>query len=174
MRVEKQAIIDEVSETVAGAEFVILTNCIGMTVAEMSALRGKLSERDSRLLVTKNTFIRIGAERAGKPGLETWLEGPTAMITGVAPITDVAKDLKAFAKSNERFRIKGGLMGTQVVSSKEIDALADLPSREVLLGRLLGTLAAPMTQLVGVLNQKVLSLLYVLKAIEDKKSGSGR
>ena len=75
---------------------------------------------------------------------------------------------------NERFRIKGGLMGTQVVSSTEIDALADLPSREVLLGRLLGTLAAPMTQLVGVLNQKVLSLLYVLKAIEDKKSGSGR
>ena len=80
MRVEKQAIIDEVSETVAGAEFVILTNCIGMTVAEMSALRGKLSERDSRLLVTKNTFIRIGAERAGKPGLEAWLEGPSDAV----------------------------------------------------------------------------------------------
>ena len=88
-------------------------------------------------------------------------------------VTVVAKLLTKFIKDNERPALKGGRFGTEALSATDIEDMATIPSREVLLGKLVGTIAAPLSQVVGVLNQKVSSLLYVLKAVEEKKSKEG-
>lgn len=173
MRAEKDAIIQEVGGLIGDSEYVFLTACKGMSVAKISDLRASLRELQARLTVTKNTFIRIGAERAGKQGMEPLLDGPTCIVTG-GSVTAVAKALKTFAKSNEHLKLKGGLLGTRPLSAGDIDEMANIPPREILLARVVGTIAAPMTQLVGVMSQKILSIVYVLKAVEDKKGGSGQ
>jgi large subunit ribosomal protein L10 len=87
-------------------------------------------------------------------------------------VTQVAKVLRAFAKAatNKLPVVKGGYLSGQTLVAAQVESLADIPPREVLLGRMVGTIAAPMTRLVGAMNQKICSLLYVLKAVADKKA----
>jgi large subunit ribosomal protein L10 len=171
MRLEKTAIVDEVRGAIDGSEFVILTGCRGLKVQEISDLRARLRGQRARLMVVKNTFLKFASEQLGRGGMDSELVGPTAMITGEGEVTEIAKLLKAFAKEHDKLEIKGGLLGKQVLSAGDVQEMAVIPPREIMLSRLVGTIAAPMTQLVGVMNQKVLSLLYVLKAVQEKKDG---
>jgi len=168
-RPEKKAIIDEIRQRLAEGEFLILADCRGLKVEGMTELRGQLDGAHSRLVVSKNSFIGRALEDIGWTDVVQFLDGPTAVITGTGEVSGVAKLLRDYAKTRGLPTLKGGRFGEQTLTSEDIDTFANLPSREVLLGQVVGTIAAPMTQLVGVFQQKVLSLLYVLKAAAEKK-----
>jgi len=169
MRPEKEAILKEIREKVETSEFLLLADYRGMTVEQFSALRVALRASGARLQVVKNRLLRVVVRDRGWSALEPFLAQPTAMAVG-SNVVDAAKAIKKFrAEQKNRPDMKAGMMGSRFLTVDEIERLADLPPREVLLGQVVGTIAAPMTRLVGVFNQKVCSLLYVLKAAEEKK-----
>ncbi len=172
MRSEKTAIVRELHDRLEGADFVLLADYHGLNVTQIAELRGRLREHSSEFHVVKNSFFGLAAKELGWEGLDSILSGPIGAVTGVGDVTEAAKALKDFVKANEKPVVKGGVLDSKVLTSAEVDALASMPPRPVMLGQLVGTIAAPMTQLVGVMNQKVLTLLYVLKAVEEKKQGN--
>lgn len=172
MRPEKISILKEITDAVAGSEYLLLTDYSGMKVINFMALRGKLAEAGSRVMVVKNSYLGVvlGAER--REHMSTMLVGSTAMVTGSGDVTAVAKVLATFIKENKLLVLKGGSLNTQVLTAGDVEAMAAMPPRNVLLSQLVGTVQAPMTQLVGVMNAKVSSLLYVLTAIIEKKNAA--
>lgn len=172
MRPEKKAMLDEVQATLEKSPFVVLAEYRGLKVDQMTQLRTQLRKAGSRMLVVKNSYLSLAASKTGRTNLASLLSGPTAMITGDSDITQIAKLLKTFTQDNNLLVVKGGMLGTRLLTAADMVDMANIPPREILLGQFVGTLAAPMTRLVGVMSQKVLSLLYVVKAIEKKKSGS--
>ncbi len=169
MRPEKESIIAEVKELLESTGFVFLVDYRGLTVDQLAELRGKLREFDSSMTVVKNTMLGHASKAAGGPDMTGLLDGPTAMVCGTGDASATAKALTAFMREAKLPVLKGGQLGQQLLSVDDVEAIAKIPPREVLYGQLVGTIAAPLSQLVGVMNQKVLSLLYVLKAVEDKK-----
>jgi large subunit ribosomal protein L10 len=172
MRAEKKAIVAEIGERLQGADFALLVGYRGLTVEKMTELRHHLRQKQSRLLVVSNRFLGIAAEAQGIQGLAPCLEGPTALVTGRGDVVDVAKTLAAYTRDNPLLVLRGGVLAKAAFGGADALTLAKLPARPVMLGRVVGTIAAPMMQLVGVFHQKACSLLYVLKAIEQKKGGS--
>ncbi|MDE0838532.1 MAG: 50S ribosomal protein L10 [Kiritimatiellae bacterium] len=170
MRPEKIAIIEELRTHVEGSSYIFLADCKGMNMEGMSELREKLSETSSSLMVVKNSYLGKATAECGRDSLSTLLEGPTAMVTGTGDVSDVAKALNNFSKENKTLELKGGWFSDQTLSVDDVKAIANIPPREVLYGQLVGTLVAPMTQVVGVMNQKLCSLLYVIQAAADKKT----
>jgi len=166
MRPEKKAIVDEISKELKVAAFIVLADYRGLTVEQFSDLRGRLRLAGAGVLVVKNAFLGRAWESLGHNGIRSLLGGPTAMISGSGDVTRAARTLRNFVSENDLPVIKGGWLPDRLLSPGEIEEIAMIPAREVMLGRLVGTVYAPMPQLVRVLNQKVLSLLYVLKAIE--------
>jgi large subunit ribosomal protein L10 len=171
MRPEKLAVVAEIGDRIRDADFAILVVYRGLTVGKMTELRQQLRQKQSRLMVVPNRFLGIAASAQGIEGLAPCLEGPTALVTGRGDVTDVAKVLAAYAKANPLLALKGGVIGRAAIPAGDVEMLAKLPSRHVMRGMAVGVIAAPMMGLVGVLNQKVCSLLYVLQAIERKKGG---
>lgn len=170
MRPEKKAIIEELSGRLGQSPYAVLVNYKGLTVGGLSQLRRQLRPQHSRLDVVKNTYLGHACKQAGLPSVDTLVEGQVAVVTGSGDVTAVAKTLAEFAKTHEALVMRGGLFEGSVLTAGDVGALATIPPREVLLSMFVGTLAAPMSQLVGVLQQKVASVLYALKAIEEKKS----
>jgi len=171
MRPGKKAIFDEVRGNLDSAGFTILADYRGMSVEQMSDLRRRLCKLDGRLQVVKNSMFSKVAEDLGWTVHDNCLHDPTVMVTGAEDVVLVAKLLKDFVKETGLPLIKGGVLAKRAISGDEVNAMADMPSRDSMLAMFVGTVAAPMTQMVGVLNQKVLTLLYVLKEAADKKSG---
>lgn len=169
MRPEKKAIIEEIAGLLESAGFVFLVDYRGLTVDQLSELRRRLREFDGRMTVVKNRLLVRASQDAGGPDIGGLLIGPTAVVSAPGDAAQVAKMLKGFIKETTLPVIKGGQLGQQVLSAADIEAIALIPPREQLLGMLVGTIAAPMTQLVGVVQQKLASLVYVLKAVEEKK-----
>ena len=169
-RPEKKALIKEVQQQLEASEYTILADCRGMKVEKLTELRGKLRGAQSRLMIAKNGHVALASSELGWADFEALLTGPTAVITGGGDVSEVAKVLKEFAKDSTLPVMKGGRFAERTLSMEDVAAIASLPPREVLLGQVVGTIAAPLSQLVGVLNQKVLSLLYVLQAVSEKKS----
>ena len=172
MRPEKESIVREITAALDSSEFAFLANYSGMSVKMFAELRGALADAGAEAHVLKNSFVGIalGAER--RDALASDLQGPTCIITGTGEATAVAKVLKQFTKKNAMPVIKGGVLNTQILAASDVNAMADIPPREILLSQLVGTVQAPMASLVGVMNAKVSSLLYVLNAIEEKKKNA--
>ncbi len=170
MRPEKKAIIEEMRGHMTDADYLFLTDFTGMTVEQFEGLRGQLRGQQARMAVVKNSFIKVVAGENGWSDLNGVLTGSTALVTGTGDVVAVAKMLSNFAKEHGTSAVKAGVMGDTPISQEEVKELAGLPSREVLYGKLVGTLAAPMSQVVGVMHQKLSSVVYVLKAVEEKKS----
>lgn len=170
MRPEKQAIIGQISEEVEGADFVIFTDYSGLTVEKITDLRQRLRPLNTKLSIAKNSFIRRSSESFKCDEVSSLLKGPTAVVSGTGEVTEVASILAKFKNETTFLSMKGGSVDGDVMDADDMLMLAALPPRPVMLGKFVGTVAAPLVQLVGVFNQKVSSLLYVLKAIEDKKS----
>jgi len=165
MRLEKKAISGEIREAIEGKAYTFLANFKGLKVDQMNALRLQLAQFKTRLLVVKNSFFKRVAEELGWGDVSNMLDGPSAVISGSGDASRVAKLLKAFKKENELLTVKGGRLGEKLISASDIEEIANIPPLEVMRARVVGTIAAPMTQLVGVMQQKVCSLLYVLKAV---------
>ena len=169
-RPEKQAIVAEIRQRMEQSRYVLAVNYTGLTANKLKDLRQRLHATGGRMQIASNSFFRIAAEQAGWKGSEALLVGPLAMVSGAGDVTQAAKILREFVHENNPLVFKGGFLGAGIISAGDVEALATLPPRKALLGQLVGTLAAPMSQLAGVLRQKVSSLVYVLKAIEEKKS----
>ena len=173
MRLEKKAIVDEIRGQLAGAGYVILADCRGMTVEQMKDLRSQLRGADAVLKVVPNALFGIAAKELGWEGMERFLEGPTAMLVGAGELPKVAKLMRAYVKNANMPVIKGGRLGVQILTPGDVEMMAALPPRDVLLAMAVGTIAAPMTRLAGVMNQKISTLLYALQAVADKREQAG-
>ena len=172
MRPEKQSMVAEVQGRFKDGTCLIMVDCRGMKVDGMTDLRVRLRQVGGRLQVVKNSYIKVATGALGMPDVSSLLQGPTAVIVGQGDVAGLAKTVTEFAKENKMPVIKGGVLGAQRLQSKDIADIADLPSRQVLLAMLVGTMEAPIRNLAGVMNQKVASLLYALKAVGEQKEKS--
>ena len=172
MRPEKQAIVREIQDSLADATFVILTDFTGMDTAKTAALRRALKETQARFQVVPNRLFRVAAAELGYDGIESGLKGPTAVVSGAGDAAATAKILREFARLNKVPVVKLGRLDGVLLQAADVETLATLPSKTVMQSILVGTIAAPMSNLVGVMNQKLASLVYVLKAAGDKKSAA--
>jgi len=169
MRPEKESIIAEVRGKLSDSVFVIIADYQGLSVSKTDQLRQKLLKADARIQVVKNRILGHIANEAGLGAIRDHLAGPSAMVYGKGDVSQTAKILKEFIKEHEKPVIKAGTLEGVVLTAADVEQLASLPSRETLLSMVVGTIAAPMSQLVGVFQQKASSLLYVLQAAADKK-----
>ncbi len=170
MRPEKESIAIELRRKIEGKGFVILTDYQGLNVTHVNELRNRLQGVQAEFSVVKNRLLRHVTEEAGYGLIDEGLRGPTALVAGDGDVVEAAKLLKAFIKETSKPVIKMGAVEGVRLSAEDIDKLAGLPPKPALQGQLVGVLAAPMIQLAGALHQKLCTLLYVLKAIEEKKS----
>ena len=168
---QKQAVVAEVAKEVAGAQAIVMVENRGMKVADMTKLRAKARASGVFFRVVKNTLVRRAVEKTPFATLAEKMVGPLAYGMGPDPIA-VAKVLNDFAKGHEKFVIAGGAMPGQVMSAKQISALAALPSRNELIAKLLGTMQAPIIKLVRTLNDVPSKLVRVLAAVRDAKQAA--
>lgn len=172
MRIEKISILNEVIERVKDSDFCFILNYGGLKVTQLTALRQELAKHGARAMVVKNTYLGRVAKEQGWADVSGMLTGPTAMITGRGDVAEGAKALVEFVKKNDKAVIKGASLDAAALSAADVEALSSLPSKDAMRGILLGTLQAPATSLVRVLNAPLLNVLYALKAYEEKKNGS--
>jgi large subunit ribosomal protein L10 len=170
-RPEKVAVVDEVRERFAGADAVLLTEYRGLSVAALASLRRQLRPAGGDYKIYKNTLVRFAARELGVEGSDELFVGPTAIAFVKGDAAAVAKSLRDFARTNPNLVVKGGLLGTKVLSSADITTLADLPSRETLLAQLAGALQAPIQQFAGLLQALPRNFAYGLKALIEKSGG---
>ena len=164
-RSDKVAVVDEVRERLGESSASVVTEYRGLTVAAMAELRRTLRASGGDFKVFKNTLVRRAIEGGDHAGLADHLVGPTAITFVSGDVSAVAKALKDFAKTNPALIIKGGVLDGKSLSDKDLKALADLPSRDVLLSQLAGLIASPMQQLASLFKAVPQSLAYGLKAL---------
>jgi len=166
----KEAIVAELAAKMTTAKASFLADYRGLTVDQVNTLRGKLREAGVEYRVVKNTLLKLAIKDTGAACLEPMLNGPTAIAIAQNDPVAPAKVLSEYAKTNDKFELKGGALEGKLMSLADIKALSDLPSREVLLAKMLGSMSAPATNFVGVLAAVPRSLVQVLAAIQDKKA----
>ena len=172
MRPEKKSIVKLVRENISDASYVFVVDYNGMNSEQISELRKKFREFDGFSYVTKNTYLGKAAEDFEWGGNLAGLKGQSMILSGQGDVIDAAKALKKFSTDNRVANFKTGVSDGALLTEDDFDALVNLPSKPVLQSMLLGVLAAPMTSLVGVMKQKVSSLVYVLTAAAEKKEGT--
>ena len=172
-RHQKAQVIEEVAGQISGSEAVFAVDYRGISVPQAAALRTRLREADSTFRVVKNTLGERAADHAGADGLKQLLEGPTAMTFVRGDAAAAAKALRDFRRGtgNTLLEFKGGWMNGAPLTAADIDAIAQLPSREVLNARLVGMVAAPLTGLAGALGNLIGGLARALQAVADQKAG---
>lgn len=171
-RAEKVAVVDEVASKLQAADAVIVTEYRGLKVAQLAGLRRQLRSAGGEYKVYKNTLARLGAEKAGVAGLDDMLLGPSGITFVDGDIAAVAKALRDAAKANPLLVIKGGVMGGTLLSAKDVEALAELPSRDVLLAMFAGALQAPLVKTAGLLQALPRNFAYGIKALIEQKEAA--
>ena len=167
-RPEKVAVVDEVREHFGAADAVILTEYRGLKVKDLAGLRRTLRTSGGEYKIYKNTLVGLAAREVGLEDLGSMLHGPTGVTFVKGDAAAVAKALRDYSRTNPLLVIKGGVLGDKVIDARETTALAELPSREVLLAQLAGAMAAPMQQMAGLLQALPRNLAYGLAALRDK------
>src|SRR5215471_17083607 len=149
-RAQKQEAIETLKGVFDGAGAVVVTHYLGLTVAEMTDLRGKLREQGAQLKVVKNTLVQKAlAGSAGEAG-DALFKGPVAIAFAPDPVS-AAKVVTQYAKDNEKFTVVGGLLGETVLNQQAVKSLASLPSLDQIRAQLIGLIQAPATKVAGVL-----------------------
>ena len=178
-RPDKVAVVDEVRTKLDEADGALLTEYRGLNVPQLAELRKALRDAGSEYKVYKNTLVRIAAADAGIEIADEMLTGPTAIafVNGGADgapgdAAAVAKALKDFAKGKDKLVLKGGVLDGVVLSADDIMALAELPSREVLLSQIAGLLQAPLAEFLSLLDAVPREFSYALQALIEK-GGAG-
>jgi large subunit ribosomal protein L10 len=168
---EKEIMLQEVREKLSGCKVAIMADYRGLNVAAMTRLRRRLREKGSELKVVKNTLTLKAARDLGFEGLESYLEGPTAIAFSQEDLVAPAKILMDFVKEFKILEIKGGLLEGKAIDVSAVKNLAELPSREVLLARVLGGMQSPMYGFAGALQGVLRNFVYVLEAVRKQKAG---
>jgi large subunit ribosomal protein L10 len=161
---KKVRISNDYAQKLSGAKAIILTDYRGLTVASMTELRQKLREAGSSYHVSKNTLFRRALTEAGIPIPEAQLKGPTALGFVTGEVASAVKAFLDFAAENESLQVKGVIWGTAFIDREGIKALVNLPSREVLLGQLLGAVQGPMANMIGTITAPLREIVQVLAA----------
>ncbi len=172
MRPEKTLIVADVREKLQSSPFLLVVDYSGMKVQHFEELRSRLAGVGARISVVRNTFLKIAAQDLKMPELESSLTGQTAMVTGESDICGAAKIVKIFSAEFKKPTVRAGVLDNAPLSAEQVAELAELPSREVLLAKLLGLLQAPASQFVRLLNEPGASLARVLKAKADAAGGA--
>ena len=173
----KQAVVAQLKEQLESAKGVVLTSYKGLTVAQDTELRRELREAGVSYHVVKNTMMRIAAKEAGLEGIDEHLEGTTAFAFSTEDAVAPAKVICGFMKKNkleeaEILTVKVGVVEGKVISVDEVKALAALPSREELIAKLLGSMNAPISNTVNVLQGVIRNAVYVLDAVRAQKESA--
>jgi len=168
MRPEKAEIVSDLSEKLKGSPFLLVTDYQRMKVDQFGELRNRLGPAGAEVRVVKNSFLKRAMADSGMPDVADKLTGQTAIVMGENDVAPVAKILKAFAKEFKIAALKIGVVDKAVMSTSDVEALAELPSREVLLAQLLGLFQMPATQLVRILNEPASAFARLLKAKGEK------
>jgi large subunit ribosomal protein L10 len=170
---KKVELVAEYVEQLEQSKGLILTDYRGLSVNDVSEIRKAMRPIDSRFQVVKNRLLALALKEVDLSLPDEWLTGPTAVSFCYAEVPPVAKVLTDAAKDFETLQIKGGVLGGSVIAPDQVRAIADLPSREVLLAQVLGAINAPATQVAGVVASGVRQVLNVLQAYVDKLQESG-
>ncbi len=165
-RIEKREFVAELSQVFADTSMVVVTRNEGMTVADVTELRRKMRAAGASFKVAKNRLALLALDGTRFDGLAPLMRGPTAISWSTDPVA-VAKAAVDFAKTNEKFVLIGGALGTQMLDASGVKALAELPSLDALRAKLLGLLAAPATRIAGVLQAPAGQLARVFAAYAD-------
>jgi large subunit ribosomal protein L10 len=175
MRLEqKKEVVSELAEKLERANIAITTSYRGLTVSQMTELRRKLRQEEIEYRVLKNNLARFAAEQAGREGLTSVIEGPTAVALGYGDVVKPAKTLLDYIRSSKvELGILGGLMGNRVLSAAEVTALAALPPKEVLIAKLLSGMQGSIYGLVNVLNANIAGFLNLLAARKKQLEEGG-
>jgi large subunit ribosomal protein L10 len=169
MRPEKTNIVSDLSEKLKRSPFVIVTDYQRMKVADFSELRSRLAPTGAEMHVVKNNFLKRAMADSGFPDVSDQLVGQTAIVTGENDVAPVAKIFKTFATEFKIAAVKIGFIDRAVLSTAELETLAELPPRETLQAQLLGVLLSPATRLVRLLNEPASALARLLKAKAEKE-----
>ena len=173
VRTAKVATVDELKTRVASTSTAVVTEYRGMTVSQISTLRRQLRALDADYKVFKNSLVRRAIAGTASAPLDEFLEGPTAIAFVNGDVSAVAKALRDFARANPTLIVKGGVLDGALLTNRDLAALADLPSRDVLLARFAGLLASPLSTLAGLFKALPQGLAYGISALIDSKGGPG-
>ena len=166
---QKSEQVELLTEKLKKAKVAVLTDYRGLKVSQIQELRSKLRGADVEYRVVKNTLARRAAEAAGYPALKDDLKGPVAIAFGYDDLSVASKLINEFVRATRlKVEVVGGLVEGRVFSPDQVKQLADLPSREVLIAQLMGTLQSPVAQLVGIMQTPLQQLLGVLEAYKTK------
>lgn len=175
VRAQKEQTVGELSDKLSRSQIVIVTDYRGLTVSEMSDLRGRLRQAGAEYQVAKNTLTRFAAEQAGRGGLVEDLKGPSAIAFGYEDPAALAKSLQEYLRVSRtvNLTIKGGILGDRRVSAEDIGRIAELPPRDVVLGQALGSVVAPLTSFLMVVSAPLQNLIGVIEARRQQLEESG-
>jgi len=168
-RPEKVKVVEEMADHFSQTGTVFVADYAGLTVADITDLRAQLRKAGSSMRVAKNTLLRLAAKQAGKPELVEHLTGPTAVAYGGPDAVATAKVMHDFYTRLERPKIRMFMVESRPYGSKDLKAIASLPSREVLLAQVIGAIEAPMSNLVFTLDAIIREFVGTVDAIERKK-----
>ncbi|MDR2035634.1 MAG: 50S ribosomal protein L10 [Coriobacteriales bacterium] len=164
---EKVILVEQIKEDLASSSAVWVVDYRGLSVKQAEELRHKIRAEGAKYRIYKNTFATIALQDLGLPEMETVLEGPSGFVFAKEDPFAVAKTLKQFAKENKKLSIKGGLFEGKVLDEKQVIAVADMPSREELIGQILGMLSSPVQEVLAALDGGTV-IHGLLDAIETK------
>jgi large subunit ribosomal protein L10 len=169
MRPEKASIVSELSEALKRSPFVLVTDYRGMKVADFGELRNRLAPARAEVHVVKNNFLKLAMADSGFPEVGDQFVGQTAVVTGEADVAPVAKIFKTFATEFKLAALRVGFVDRAVLSTAELETLAELPTREILQAQLLGLLLSSATRLVSLFNEPAAALARLLSAKAEKE-----
>jgi large subunit ribosomal protein L10 len=168
-KAEKSTAVAEITEQFKASTATVVTEYRGLTVANLAALRRSLGAT-ATYSVAKNTLVKRAASEAGVEGLDELFVGPTAIAFIKGEPVDAAKALKTFARDNKALIIKGGYMDGAALSVAQVEAIADLESREVLLAKLAGAMKAKTSQAAGLFQAPLSQVARLVAALQDKRT----
>jgi large subunit ribosomal protein L10 len=166
---EKVQVVEDFTKRVQSAKSAVITGYSGLTVEEVTDLRAKLFHAKVEYHVVKNNLARIALNKCNITVLDDLLTGPTAIALAMEDAVAPARVLSKFAKDHEKLSVKGGWMEGRKITVQDIKALANLPSREVLLAKALGSMKSPISGIVQVLAGPARKLVYALNAVAQAK-----
>ena len=168
---QKKVIVAQIKEKFESAHSAVFVDYRGLTVAEVTELRNECRKAGVEYVVLKNTMIELAAKELGIEGLDSYLKGPTAVAFSHKDPASPAKILSDFIKKTKKMELKCAVIDKQTLDAAGAQALADLPPKEVLIAKMMGSLNAPITNFVGVLSATLRSLVYAIEAVRKQKGG---